>query len=89
MSDPYSSFTAGLDSPAVNAASAVGTAVGTAVVTLSPPSRALYVGGAGNVTCTIGGASVTFTGVPAGSILPVRATAIGTATTATQIISLW
>ena len=89
MSDPFASYQPGLESPARNAASAVGTAVGTAVVTLTPPSRALYVGGAGNVVATIGGATVTFVAVPAGSILPVRASSIGTATTATQIVSLW
>jgi hypothetical protein len=89
-SDPWQFSTTGLDSPAVNAASAVGTAVGTAAITLSPASRGLYVGGAGNIVATMyGGNTVTFSSVPAGTILPIRVATIGTATTATQIISLF
>jgi hypothetical protein len=90
MSDPWQFTATGLESPAINAASAVGTAVGTAVVTLSPASRGLYVGGAGNIVATMyGGNTVTFSGVPAGTILPIRVATIGTATTATQIINLF
>jgi hypothetical protein len=59
-------------------------------VNLATPSRSLYVGGAGNVTVvTVGGQTITFTAVPAGSILPIQATRVNqTATTATNIISL-
>lgn len=56
-------------------------------------TRGLYVGGAGNVHIVDdGGTGVTFTGVPAGTILPVQAASIGTAgdgTTATAMVGLW
>lgn len=54
-------------------------------------ARALYVGGAGNVV-VVGkdGVAVTFTGVPAGSILPVECIRVNaTNTTATNIVRLW
>lgn len=53
-------------------------------------SRALYVGGAGDVSViTLSGATATFLAVPAGSILPIRVTRVrSTATTATAILSL-
>lgn len=52
--------------------------------------RALYIGGAGDVKITTeGGTDVTFTGIAAGSILPIRATRVyATGTTATDIIAL-
>lgn len=52
--------------------------------------RALFVGGAGNVAViTSGGDTVTFTGVAAGSILPVRcARVLLSGTTATAIVAL-
>jgi hypothetical protein len=52
-------------------------------------SRAIYVGGAGNVTAVIGGVAVLFTGVLQGSVLPLSATRINsTGTTATSIVAL-
>lgn len=53
-------------------------------------SRALYVGGAGDVVAiSPSGASVTFSSVPAGTILPIRAKRIAaTGTTATAIVYL-
>lgn len=58
---------------------------------LSPPSGRLFVGGAGNLKVdTIGGETVTFTGVVAGSLIPVRAIKVyATGTTATNIAALW
>lgn len=55
------------------------------------PTQALFVGGAGNVAVlTVGGETVTFTGVIAGSILPVRVTKVLAAgTTATNITAIW
>lgn len=53
--------------------------------------RALYVGGAGNVTLRTNDddADVLFTAVPAGSILPVRVRYVrATGTTATAIVAL-
>lgn len=54
-------------------------------------TRAIYVGGAGNVAViTKGGETVTFTAPPVGSILPIRATRLmSTNTTATLLIGLW
>lgn len=50
----------------------------------------LYIGGAGNVVVTtIGGDILTFSGVAAGSILPVQVLKVASATTATLINALW
>jgi hypothetical protein len=59
-------------------------------------ARAIYVGGAGNVTMTLGpigarGAPVTFTAVPVGTILPVGADEMllnATNTNATLLVAL-
>src|SRR6056297_1947590 len=54
-------------------------------------SRAIYIGGEGDIRVIMrGGQAVTFTGVPAGTLLPIRAARVtSTGTTATNIISLW
>ena len=51
----------------------------------------IYVGGAGNVAVvTIGGDSITFVGVVAGTFLPVLISQVmSTDTTATSILALW
>jgi hypothetical protein len=53
-------------------------------------ARALYVGGAGNLSVdTVGGDTVSFVGVQAGSFLPVRVRRVrATGTTATNIVAL-
>lgn len=52
--------------------------------------RALYVGGAGNVTAIVGGAAVLFTAVPVGTTLWIGATRVNsTATTATAMVALY
>lgn len=53
--------------------------------------RAIYVGGAGNISLVDGnGATIVFSGVTAGSILPVQTARINaTGTTATSIIALY
>jgi hypothetical protein len=52
-------------------------------------SRALYIGGAGDVVVTmLGGGDVTFKAVPVGTILPIRVSRVKAATGATYIISL-
>ncbi|MDB5550939.1 MAG: hypothetical protein JWL86_923 [Rhizobium sp.] len=58
--------------------------------TLSETTRALYVGSAGAVAVLMAsGASLTFTGVPAGTVLPVRVTKVmATGTSATDILGL-
>ena len=54
---------------------------------------AIYVGGAGNIVMRLIGASttsVTFTGVPAGTVLNVEPSAIlATSTTATNMLALY
>ena len=53
--------------------------------------RGIYVGGTGNVAAvTEGGTAVTFSSVPAGTILPVRAVRVNsTSTTATNLVGLY
>ena len=58
---------------------------------LATVSRALYIGGAGNlVVVTYGGDTVTLVGATAGSIIPIRVKQVkATSTTATSIVSLY
>ncbi len=60
-------------------------------VAFTENARALYVGVAGDVTLvTLGGETVLFKAVPAGTLLPVRCTRVNnTATTAANMLSLW
>lgn len=52
-------------------------------------TRGIYVGGAGNIVAILNGAAVTFSNVPAGAILPIRATRVNaTNTTATALVGL-
>ena len=55
------------------------------------PCRSLYVGGAGNVVIVgLDNAAVTFTGVTAGTILPLCARRVNsTSTTATSIVAIY
>lgn len=57
---------------------------------IDPVPRALYVGGTGSVVIdTLGGdTSITLAGVPAGTVLRIRATRVKAATTATGIVAL-
>lgn len=60
-------------------------------------ARALYVGGAGNVVVQMmgvsnispGAASVTFTAVPAGTLLPISVRRVMATTSATSIVALY
>lgn len=86
MSDPFSSHMTGLESPASD-----GFAITPSdVAALPSTTRALYVGGGGDVAVTMkSGATVTFEGVPAGTVLAVRLAAVSeTGTTATRLIGL-
>jgi hypothetical protein len=58
---------------------------------LAQVTRAVYVGGAGNLTVRMAdGAALTFTAVPVGSLLPIRVDQVqATGTTATNILALW
>lgn len=61
-------------------------------VNLTVPSRALYVGGAGNIVAVMqdSGTAVTFTGVLAGTVLPIRVLRVNaTSTTATSLVALF
>lgn len=59
--------------------------------TLTIMTRALYVGGAGNLrVLTAGGDDVTLSGIQAGSMIPIRVVKVfATSTTATAIVGLW
>jgi len=87
MADNFEDFNSGLDSPALNAEAVTPSDS----VSLTNDSRGLFVGGAGNISVLMsGGTSVTFTGVVAGSILPIRVNRVNaTSTTATDIVSLY
>lgn len=58
---------------------------------LTYTSRAVYVGGAGNMKATLNeSGTVVFVAVAAGTLLPIRADRIwATDTTATSIVALW
>ena len=60
-------------------------------VSLTGITRAVYVGGAGNITAIMSnGDTVLFTAVPVGTLLPIRCTRINaTATTATLLIAMY
>ncbi len=61
-------------------------------VNLDNPTRAIYVGGAGNVVAIMDGGdnAVTFVGVLAGTVLPISVKRINsTSTTATSLVALY
>ena len=66
-------------------------AVTTSDSTTIPATRVLWVGGAGNLAVTTKrGTVVTFTGVPAGVLIPIQVTKVmATNTTATTILALY
>ena len=60
--------------------------------TILAHTRALFVGGAGNVAVRMmhSQATITFTGVPAGALLPISVDKVMlTNTTATNIVAVW
>jgi hypothetical protein len=61
------------------------------VTTFDPPTRGLYVGGAGDVAVRmhLGQNNVTFVGVPAGTLLPINVDRVLAASTATGIVRLY
>lgn len=86
MADTFENVFAGLESPAAYAV-----AVTPSDSTVLTTTRALFVGGAGNLSVVMAGngATVVFTGVTAGSIIPIRVTKVLAATTATNITAVW
>ena len=88
MADAFTNHESGLDSPAKNAAAVTPNDS----TDLTTAARGLYIGGAGNVVVDMvgTGSTITFTGVLAGTILPIRVTRVrSTSTTATNIVALW
>ncbi len=86
MSDRYANHNSGLESPATH---------GFAITPdddadLPEATRAIFVGAAGAVSAIlVSGATVTLAGIPAGTVLPVRATRVlATATTAGALVGL-
>ncbi len=59
--------------------------------TLGRTTRAFWVGGEGDLAVTMDdGSSLTFAGIPAGSVLPIQATAVlNSGTTATDVLALF
>lgn len=68
-----------------------GVAVTKSDVTVLPPTRGLFIGGAGNLSLVFadGGNAVTITGVLAGQIYPFQVKQVMDATTATNIVALY
>jgi hypothetical protein len=87
MSDTFEGLATGMASPANSAAEITPNDT----TDLSTFSRAVYVGGAGNLRVTmLGGQTVTFSNVAAGTMLPIRVSRIwATGTTATLIDTVW
>ncbi len=68
-----------------------GVAVTKSDSTILETTRALWVGGVGDVAVVFadGGSAVTIVAVPAGTLLPVQVTKVMNATTATSIVALY
>ena len=85
MADDFSTLSSGLSSPAPDAF-AITPDDATDLANLP---RAIYVGGTGNIVVTMGG-DVTFSSVPAGTLLPIRPSRVkATGTTATNLLGLY
>ncbi|SOC91600.1 hypothetical protein SAMN05216358_1719 [Rhizobium sp. AN5] len=86
MAETYTHHSAGLESPASHGFDIVPDDTNL----LPSVTRAIYVGNGGQLCLTLlSGATVTFQNLPAGSLLPVRATRVfSTRTTATGLVGL-
>jgi hypothetical protein len=86
MSDKFKRYTSGLASPARSAIQVTPSDS----VDLETSSRALYIGGNGNVeVIMVGGQTITFNGILAGTVLPIRVTRVRDEnTTANNIVAL-
>lgn len=85
MADDFASYTAGLESPASDGFAITPHAANP----LPETTRGIYVGGAGSVVVVLAsGAELTLAGVPAGSLLPLRATHVRATSTATNLVGL-
>lgn len=86
MAERYAGMNADLTSPYIG-----GFAVTPSDSTVfTQPTRAVYVGGAGNLVVTyLDGSTDTLQSVVAGTLLPIRVTKIGASSTATKISGLY
>lgn len=87
MTDSFKNFARSLTSPPENAAAIVPSDG----ADLAEVTRALYVGGAGDVALRMaGGELVTLANLPAGTLIPLRvARVLASGTTATALVGLW
>jgi len=87
MADPFANVGSSIDSPAVDGAAVTPSDT----VDLATPTRALYVGGTGDVKVDmVGGSTLTFAAVQAGTLLAIRVRRVyATGTTAGSIVGVW
>ena len=87
MADIFGDHSAGLTAPGEHAFAI--TPNDSTALTIA--TRAIYVGGNGNLkVTTVGGETITFTGVVAGMIYPLRVALVwSTGTTATNLIGVY
>ena len=80
-----------ISTSSVTAPAAFAETITPADVDLTTRSRGIYIGGTGDLVVVMAGAknTVTFEGVVAGTILPIRVNQIKVATTATGIVILY
>lgn len=83
----FGNMSPGLDSPYIGAL----TITPSNSTVLSQTTRAIYVGGTGNLALTFAdGTTAILESIPVGTLLPVRATQVlSTGTTATKLIGLY
>lgn len=87
MSSSFKSNFSALSSPGENAFAVTPSDVDNFPIS----ARAVYVGGTGDASViTVGGDTVTFVGLPTGSILPVRVIRVNaTGTTASDLVAIY
>jgi hypothetical protein len=88
MADKFENYRAELNSPYAEAADIAPSDS----TDLSTTTRAIYIGGGSGVLVATmkSGATVTFSGLVTGSVLPIRARRVlATGTTATDLVALW
>lgn len=88
MPDVFESHARGLSGPASNGAAITPHATNA----LAFVTRAIWVGAAGDITLRLADASadITLIGVPAGTLLPLRASHVrATGTSAASLVGLW
>lgn len=87
MVDNFSSYTDGLDSPAHSAFAITPSDT----VDMAIATRGIYVGVSGDIKVNMAGSgTATFTGVPQGTLLPIRASRVfATGTTATTMVGVY